>query len=254
MRNILSRMSREVLVQFAWSKVLLAFDYDGTLAPIVPKPERAKMRATTHQLLSRLVKLYPCIVISGRAQSDACKRLQGIAVRNIIGNHGIEPTVQTNKLARHVSGWRPRLEASLAGLQGVRIEDKGLSLSIHYRQSRTKKKTLGAILDTAKELEGARLIGGKHVVNILPDNAPFKGTALVRERTRYQCDTAIYVGDDETDEDVFGLDQPGQLLAIRVGRRHASAAPYFIENQLKIDALLQLLLELRQGANNAQKI
>ena len=76
MRNILSRANREVLQQFAWSKVLLAFDYDGTLAPIVSKPERAIMRPTTRRLLEELVKLYPCMVISGRAQRDAMRRLR----------------------------------------------------------------------------------------------------------------------------------------------------------------------------------
>ena len=69
-----------------------------------------------------------------------------------------------------------------------------------------------------------RLVGGKHVVNLLPAGAPHKGLALERARARLGCDTAIYVGDDETDEDVFALDQPGRLLAIRVGRKPSSSA------------------------------
>ena len=80
---------------------------------------------------------------------------------------------------------------------------------------------------------------------MLPAEAPHKGLALMRERTRSGCDTAVYVGDDETDEDVFRLDQPGQLLAVRVGRKRGSAAPYYIRRQAEIDRVLRSLLASR---------
>jgi len=252
MRNILSRANRDVLQQFAWSKVLLAFDYDGTLAPIVSRPERAVMRASTRQLLEDLIQLYPCIVISGRAQSDSLRRLHGVGVHEIVGNHGIEPWHATNRLAELVAGWRPLLEERLAPLRGVKVEDKVFSLAIHYRQSREKKEARAAILSAVAALGDVRLIGGKQVVNVLPQGAPHKGIALERERARLKCDTAIYVGDDETDEDVFALDQPGQLLSIRVGQRRASAAAYYIENQREIDKLLAALLDLREEGGVSQ--
>ena len=69
------------------------------------------------------------------------------------------------------------------------------------------------------------MIGGKQVVNILPEGAPTRAWRSSRSAERLGCDTAIYVGDDETDEDVFALDQPGRLLSIRVGARKASLAP-----------------------------
>ena len=71
MQNILSKANRELLEQFAWSNVLLAFDFDGTLAPIVDDPERACMRAKTRRQLEQAAELYPTIVISGRSQEDA---------------------------------------------------------------------------------------------------------------------------------------------------------------------------------------
>ena len=91
-----------------------------------------------------------------------------------------------------------------------------------------------------------RVIGGTQVVNILPKGAPHKGIALERERDRLRCETAIYVGDDETDEDVFGLDQPGRLLTIRVGARAGSAASYFIRRQADVDELLRALIGARR--------
>ena len=252
MKNILVPANREVLQQFAWSKVLLAFDYDGTLAPIVSKPERAIMRDTTRRLLEELVTLYPCIVISGRAQGDALRRLRGVGVHGIVGNHGMEPWHTTSALAELVASWRPPLEERLARLRGVKVEDKVFSLAVHYRQSREKKEARSEIVNAAAALGDVRLIGGKQVVNILPKGAPHKGIALERERAHLECDTAIYVGDDETDEDVFELDQPGRLLSIRVGRRRSSSAAYYIESQGAIDKLLRLLTKLREEGGVSQ--
>ena len=252
MRNILSRSNYEVLQQFAWSKVLLAFDYDGTLAPIVSKPERAVMRHATRRLLEELVEFYPCMVISGRAQRDAMRRLHGIRVHKIVGNHGAEPWHGTNRPVNKNDRWRRLLSERLSGLRGVKIEDKGFSIAIHYRQSREKKLARSAILEAVSALGEIRLIGGNQVINILPQGAPHKGIALERERALLKCDTAIYVGDDETDEDVFALDQPGQLLTIRVGQRRSSAAAYFIESQRRIDDLLRTLLRLRQEVDIVQ--
>jgi trehalose 6-phosphate phosphatase len=252
MRNILSRANHEVLQQFAWSKVLLVFDYDGTLAPIVSRPEQAIMRQTTRSLLEELVKLYPCMVISGRTQRDAMRRLHGIGVHKIAGNHGAEPWQGMNRPVNKIDPWRRLLGERLSGIRGVKIEDKGFSIAIHYRQSREKKLARSVILEVASTLGEVRLIGGNQVVNILPLDAPHKGIALERERALLKCDTAIYVGDDETDEDVFALDQPGQLLTIRVGQQRTSAAAYFIESQRRIDDLLRLLLKFRRKVDIAQ--
>lgn len=246
MKNILASANREILQQFAWSKVLLAFDYDGTLAPIVSDPNRANMRDSTRRILDELAQRYPCIVISGRAQRDALRRLHGVRVHEVVGNHGMEPWHATSELAELVESWRPLLESRLGRLQGIKLEDKVFSLAVHYRQSREKKKARAAIEDAAAKLGEVRLIGGKQVVNILPKGAPHKGIALERERARLECDTAIYVGDDETDEDVFSLDQPGRLLSIRVGMRRSSSAAYYIESQREIDMLLRALLSLRE--------
>jgi trehalose 6-phosphate phosphatase len=106
----------------------------------------------------------------------------------------------------------------------------------------------------ASQLGDVRLIRGKQVVNLLPHDAPHKGVALEKARDRFGCDTALYVGDDETDEDVFGLDQPGRLLTIRVGRRQGSLASYFLRNQGEMDELLAALLAVvpERGDSRAQ--
>jgi len=246
MKNILAQVNREVLEQFAWSNMLLAFDYDGTLAPIVDEPARAFMRPATRGLLARAAESYPTIVISGRAQDDVLRRLTGIEIHAIIGNHGLEPWHGNDGIIEKVGQWRASLSARLLPLKGVWIEDKIYSLAVHYRQSREKKKARAAVLEAVAALGDVRIVGGKQVVNILPQNAPHKGIALERERERLGCDTAIYVGDDETDEDVFALDQPGRLLTIRIEAKRTSAASYYISKQSEIDELLQALVELRR--------
>jgi trehalose 6-phosphate phosphatase len=248
MRNILSRANRVILAQFSWSNVLLAFDYDGTLAPIVSDPARAPMRGSTRELLATLTGIYPVVIISGRAQADALKQLGRIRVKQVIGNHGLEPWHTTPCLSSQVRRWLPRLEKKLARLKGVQIEDKVFSVAVHYRHSREKRKARAAIAEVVESLGDVRVIGGKQVVNLVPDGVPHKGIALERERARLGCDTAIYVGDDQTDEDVFALDQPGRLLGIRVGRSRASSAPYFIPGQAQIDDLLRALLQARRDA------
>jgi trehalose 6-phosphate phosphatase len=245
MKPILARENREVLERFARSKVLLAFDYDGTLAPIVTLPDRACMRATTQELFARAAELYPTIVVSGRAQADVRGRLGSAAVQQVVGNHGLEPWHGSEALVAEVRGWPPILAASLRHVPGVWIEDKTYSLAVHYRGARDEQAAHAAVRQAAAGLGPVRLVGGKCVVNILPAGAPHKGTAVEGERERLRCDTALYVGDDETDEDVFALDQPDRLLTIRVGPKRDSAARYCLPRQSAIDELLRVLVALR---------
>ncbi|MGE5276892.1 MAG: trehalose-phosphatase [Acidobacteriota bacterium] len=248
MKNILSPSNRRVLRAFASSNVLLGFDFDGTLAPIVADPERAAMRARTRRLLRVLAGLYPCVVLSGRARADVRGRLRGVPVRGVVGNHGAELRQSSRRLARQVRRWRPLLEERLSALQGVSVEDKGFSTSVHYRRSRRKARARAAILEAVEDLGDVRVIGGACVVNVLPKGAPHKGVAIERERRRLGCETAIYLGDDDTDEDVFAIDRPGRLLTIRVGPRAGSAASYFVRKQADVDELLRLLIAERRAA------
>jgi trehalose 6-phosphate phosphatase len=167
-------------------------------------------------------------------------------VRGVVGNHGVEPWETSRELADEVQRWRPLLEQRLSGLPGVTIEDKSFSVSVHYRRARNKEDARARILEAAAALGDVRVIGGLQVVNILPPGAPHKGTALLRERERLGCDSAIYVGDDDTDEDVFTLEDPCRLLGIRVGPSRDSAAKYSIASQADVDELLRVLVELRR--------
>jgi trehalose 6-phosphate phosphatase len=249
-RHILGAGNLDVLRQFAEANTLVGLDFDGTLAPLVSEPDRAKLNASTRALLNRVCRLYPTVLISGRACADLRRRVGGIALRELIGNHGLEPSRHAAAFANEVRGWLPLLERRLKRFAGVVVENKTYSLAVHYRMSRQKRRARAAIAAAAGEL-GLRVVEGHQVMNLLPAAAPHKGLALAAARRRLRCDAAIYVGDDETDEDVFGLERPGRLLGVRVGPTPTSRADYFLEAQPLIDRFLGALIDLRSSPRDA---
>lgn len=247
MKHLLSRENREVLAQLAWSRVLVAFDFDGTLAPIVSARDDAGMRTRTRELFEHVCGLYPCAVISGRSKADVASRLGSAQIKYVIGNHGLEPGSGLSEFEGEVRRARTLLDESSLGLLGIDLEDKRYSLALHYRRSRNKRAARAQILTAIAALPVAmRVVPGKLVVNVVPARAPNKGEALLELRGVEGADTALYVGDDVTDEDVFELDQPGRLLTVRIGESRSSAAAYFLRDQREMDRLLAKLAALRQ--------
>ncbi|MEO8372669.1 MAG: trehalose-phosphatase [Candidatus Solibacter sp.] len=242
MRYLLSPASRDVLEQLAGERTLCAFDFDGTLSPIVDHPGRAGIREQTRMLLRQVAALYPCIIVSGRARADLVGRLAGTNVERAIGNHGAENET-TPPRSMMVAEWRDSMNRELGKVPGLWVEDKGLSLAVHYRHSSDKAGVRRRILAAARRLPDARLVGGKQVVNLMPDRASNKGGALAAERTRLGCNWIIYVGDDENDEDAFALE--GNVVGVRIGRKQRSHARYYLRAQSEVDKLLEVLVNLR---------
>ena len=237
-----------VLRTFAQSRVLIAFDYDGTLSPIAPTPERARLPASTKRLLLEVAQRYPMVVISGRALADMSARVADIGVQHIFGNHGLEWSGAPSRPRTQVRRWVEQLHAQLGDHAGIVIEDKTHSLSVHYRSAPDHKRALRLILPVVRTLPGVRIICGAAAVNLLPDHAANKGVALKRALAATNCEKAIYVGDDETDEDAFAALTPERLLAVRIGSSGTSHARYHLDSQESIDLLLRALIEARKGA------
>ena len=249
MKYVLAAGNVDLLAQLAWSQVLLAFDFDGTLAPIVRDRDGAQMRPRTRRLFARICGSYPCAVISGRSHSDVSGRLGGASPRFIVGNHGIEPGAPLESYVTAVAAAEQILRTTLAGRPGIEFENKRFSLSIHYRKSRKKTQSRAEIDQAVSRLPvSMRIIPGKLVISLLPAGAPNKGDAIVHLREQAGADTALFVGDDLTDEDIFALDQPGRLQTIRVGASRQSSAHYFLRSQSEIDVLLEKLAHYRAEA------
>ena len=248
MHYALSASSRELIRRFAGPDTLLAFDFDGTLAPIVSQPDRARLRPVTRMLLRRLAEHHTCLVLSGRSRNDLRHMLDGTGIRHLIGNHGAEPWEGARQVRRQVDHWQQVLAAELPDLAGLWVENKTFSLTAHYRQCSAKRAARAWIAEVARSLKGARLVEGKESVSIVSRSAPHKGTALKTAMTRLKFDRALYVGDDETDEDAFAAGSKTRpVFSIRVSRKKDSAATHFLRNQHEIDDLLRQILGASRG-------
>jgi len=208
------------------------------------------MRNRTRMLLRRVAELYPCIVVSGRAREDVLDKLGGVPIARVIGNHGAD-TDATQAARELVARWKADLEAELGAIAGLSIENKGLSLALHYRRSAEKTQARRRILAAAQRLKQCHCFGGKQVVNLVVAGSRNKGDAVAAERDRRHCNWALYVGDDENDEAAFALD--GNIVSVRIGRKRSSKARYYLRTQAEIDELLDLLIRLRKpGLDGSQ--
>jgi trehalose 6-phosphate phosphatase len=241
--NILAPANRDLLRRLAGGDSLLAFDYDGTLAPLVADPAQAWMRRTTQDLLTRVANAYACVVVSGRSSADISRRVDAAGIFEVLSSGA--PLADEGHAGR-VRSWARLLERRLVAMPGVTVEDKRFSLAIHYRHSPDRKAACRAIRRAVDELEGARSIHGKCVINVAPRDAPDKGLALQTAREQFGSPLALYVGDDATDEDVFALGDPERLLTVRVRAKRGSRAAYYIPDQRSIDELLATLLSFRE--------
>ena len=227
------------------TRPLLAFDIDGTLAPIAQRPDEARLPDEVQDCLAALVQTSDVAIITGRSVEDA-RRMLAFEPRYLIGNHGAEGLPAWNErsaaFARAVGGWRQALESDAALADaGVTREDKRYSLSLHYRNAPDAQAARRAIAGAIERLTPRpKVIGGKAVVNLLPPDAPDKGEALRALIEQTGCDNVLYVGDDDTDETVFGLHLPS-VLTLRVEPSAQSEAALFLRDQREVLTLVQHL-------------
>jgi len=233
------------LEKFCEENTLLAFDFDGTLSRLTARPQKAQVSEGTEMLFHAIQPLAYTAVISGRGLKDL-KKLMPFRPHYLIGNHGIEsPTVSSKIVTRArktTASWTRQLLACLELGRGVQLENKAFSLSLHYRLASRRTPKRNQLIKLAEGLDPTpRIILGKYVVNLVPPESPDKGSALLELLAHSKLDSAIYVGDDVTDEDVFVLAQKN-ILSVRVGKFQKSAARYYIKTQSEINRLLSHIL------------
>lgn len=241
MRYLLSEDGKQALAARLRQRPVLGFDLDGTLARIVSDPAAVSLAPRIRARLLSLARRLPVVVISGRARGDVQSRFAGIPVSEIYGNHGIEPLHSSNILRERIAAWSERMSRRLSTWQGVWIEDKRYSLTVHFRESAEPERAAEAARLAAQELGGTRLIDGKRCLNVLPAGFAHKGRALLHAQQALSLSTAIYFGDDETDEDVFTGCDPAAVLGVRIGKSPRSRAEYFLRGQHEIAAVLKFV-------------
>lgn len=215
------------LLASAPERAALVFDVDGTLAPIVPRPELASVPDRTRRELARLVGRYRLVAcLSGRPGAQAAA-LVGVDGIRYVGNHGLE-----------LHQDRARLESEIATFRKAvghlwPVEDKGLSLSFHYREARDEgaaRDRLRAIAERATEA-GLEPRWGRKVLEIRPRTDVDKGTAVVVLVREAGVMAALYAGDDWTDLDAFrGLGEAGLELAVRIAVVSPEVPPPLLED------------------------
>ncbi len=241
------RLSRQGLSVF--------LDYDGTLTPIVPRPEDAvlspSMKSTVHQLSTRV----PVGIVSGRDLADV-KGLVGLDNVIYAGDHGFNietpgkgdtgfsPAADQLAAVRRAAG---NLRQPLQDIPGAWLEEKTYTLSIHFRETPEQQTDAVRELVAAQADEnGLRMTSGKKVFELRPGIDWHKGKAITWLRQELDlADTySLYMGDDTTDEDGFealGDQGLGILVAVHPERTAAGA---LLTDTGEVELFLRKLIRL----------
>ena len=242
--------------------LFIFLDFDGTLAPIARTPKKAFLPDATRDLLKKVSRC-PAIklaVISGRQLKDV-KGKVGIKGLIYSGNHGLEmegpgvtfyPAIPRAYLAA-VRQIRYELKRRTGRIKGAFLENKGLTLSLHYRGvSREYVDFLKSVFwDVVLYYVAGHTVQakqGKMVLEIRPPVEWDKGSIVSWLLAKYRFarkgikTLPVYIGDDVTDEDAFkAISKNG--LAVFVGRPKKSFAQYYLRNHKGVRSFLQRILE-----------
>jgi trehalose 6-phosphate phosphatase len=233
------------------SHVLIALDFDGTLAPIVAHPEEAQLPPETVRVLERIAASdrHTLAIVSGRSLADLRRRVPSAAI--CAGNHGLEIEGEgfsfvdpaADLLRETVDRACLDLNAAIAGLPGVFLERKGLTATVHYRGA--EPAIAGALRETiALAIAPYATLRVRPAIlawEILPRTGWSKGSAvrLLAGAMRITGLQLVCAGDDGTDEDMFTV-RP-DAVSIRVGQPRATSARYSVESPAELARFLELL-------------
>jgi trehalose-phosphatase len=234
----------------------LFLDYDGTLSPIVPRPEDALLPEMARRPLARLAEHVPVGVLSGRDLEDVRSRV-GIPGLWYAGSHGYDITgphgehsvlPEESQLMTELGAARRRAEALLDDYPGARLEPKRFSFAVHHRQlAQAHGDALVAAMGRlVADHPRLRSIVGKKVVEVQPDVAWHKGKAL-----RWLMEIAgltgravpVYVGDDTTDEDAFREIRGDGIGIVVADEPRRTAARYRLDAPDQVARLLEALVQ-----------
>ncbi|MFY9264452.1 MAG: trehalose-phosphatase [Solirubrobacterales bacterium] len=226
--------------------VALFCDVDGTLAPVVPRADEARVPLEVSRLLGRLsAKLALVACVSGRTAADA-KRLVGVGGVVYAGAHGAElldPATGEIERTPELEAWREPIHRFASGLDaaelrraGVRLEDKDFIQALHWRGAEDDEiaEALVRQVETAAIDQGFEIHYGRKVIEIRPPVHFNKGVAVSRLIETHAIDHAAYVGDDMTDVDAFDA-----LHRLRAQQSLATALCIGVSSEEQPSALAQ---------------
>jgi trehalose 6-phosphate phosphatase len=195
---------------------IVFLDYDGTLTPIVPRPQDARLDGPMRTRLEELAGLTPTIILSGRERANV-QQMVNLKSLYYAGSHGFDIEGPTGSSLTHTMGESfvediqaacAQLRPAIENIEGAILENKRYALAVHYRLvDENEVPKLSALIDqTAARIPRLRKTGGKKIFELRPAIDWDKGKALrwLLEHLNLGKDIfPIYIGDDETDEDAF---------------------------------------------------
>jgi trehalose-phosphatase len=234
--------------RLAGARVAVFSDYDGTLTPIVARPDLARLAEDTRVVLERLARRCIVGVISGRDLEDLRSMVRADGVW-LAGSHGME--MQTPDGVRQevdeAVPLRPALteaadalDRELASLPGAWVERKRFAVAIHFRQVEDSSipEVEAAIDRVAARAAGLRKTGGKRILELRPDIDWDKGRALwwlcERAAPAFGGLVPIYIGDDVTDEDAFAAMNDDGLGIVVTESPRPTAAHYRLSTPAEV--------------------
>jgi len=244
-------------------KTALFLDFDGTLSHIMMYPDQAAVLPRARELLSRLVQLnnMHIAIVSGRAVADVRTRV-GLAGITYVGNHGQEiegPAVSfavelSQDFIKAMCEIVDSVSKLIGRFRGLIIEQKGPGTSIHFRMVAPDK--LASLRDSVRSIllpylceNRIKVRSGKMVLDIRPPDSSDKGKAVKWLLGKWAGDgsdkefAAVYIGDDETDEDAFRV-LPAPAVTVRVGCCSNTRAAYYVNDVNEVLSVLEKLLAL----------
>jgi len=243
----------------------LVTDVDGTISPIVDEPDAARVTPENLRLLKQLQEHLPLVaVISGRAAEDVAHRV-GIPGIVYVGNHGMETWVDGKvSVSEKVGAYREALDQAVPEIKekmvrGMRFEDKGATLSVHYRQADAPEDIGANLSPTMQRIAdqfGLVLTQGRMVFEFRPPIDVDKGTAFQELVRTHRLDAAFFIGDDTTDVHAFqvarGLRELGHCQGYGLGVKSQgtpsavlSESDFFVDEVAGVTSFLDWVLKTR---------
>ncbi len=211
-------------------KAGIILDFDGTLSPIAPRPDLARPVEGAREALGALVGRYAVIaVVTGRPAEDVAELL-GVQGVRYEGVYGIEDAARNLAAAL-----LPRIERAAAVEPAAWVEDKGVSVAVHYRQAADPERARARLLSGLEAIAGEAglsVVTGKMVLELVPAGRPMKGGTVERVAREARLEAVLYAGDDTADLEAFrALDSLAEqgIATVRVAVRGAGTPPELVE-------------------------
>jgi alpha,alpha-trehalase len=252
----------EIIRRLKGKKIALFLDYDGTLTPIVERPEQADLSPEMRAILKKLAGRCTLAIVSGRGLKDVQGRvaLEGLYYA---GSHGFEIDGPGQERIRNEKGSEAlpalneaenELRKLLTDIQGALVERKKYSVAVHYRRVASGQVEMveNKVDDVLQRHSGLRKGHGKKVFELQPDVEWDKGRAVLwlMEKLGLHDETvrSIYIGDDVTDEDAFRvLQERGTGIVVHGGEERSSYARYGLVDPEEVLTFLQNLSAAHSG-------